>query len=235
MDINREEELLKKIKRNLFRKTKITDNSITDLRTKMGWRGTGTESDPIIINDLLGLKPKIWIRRGSLQYVIQDVVVYNLKCRNTQNIVIENCKINEFELEGCYNITIRNNSILELDFVYSKGCTLESNAFSSDVLERLESNFFDKIYAKTLKVIYCAFSLTFILAFLIFAFSLSEWPYGILDLCFVAFLFYFILTLNIKRKRTQKKPENILTGNSRLSDSEKKEILHEILENYNYL
>ena len=85
------------------------------------------------------------------------------------------------------------------------------------------------------KVIYCAFSLTIILAFLIFAFEFNSWPYAVLDLCFSAFLFYFIFTLNVKRIRTQKKPENILAGNSRLSNGDKREILHEILENYAYL
>lgn len=235
MDINQKEILLKKMKRHHYSKTEITNKSITDLQAKMGWKGTGTEYDPIIISNLSGLKPNLRIHRSSLHYIIRDIVVYKLMCISTQNITIENCKINELELEGCYNMTIRNNSILWLKFVYSKGCTLENNSFSSFALERLESNYFDKLYPMLQYFLYCVISLLIIVAFLIFSYIVYVWPIGLLDLGLVALLFYVIHILKVRRKRTEKKPENILVGNSILSDGDKKEIFHKILENYTYL
>jgi len=234
MDINQEEKLLKTIRKNLV-KTKINDNTLEHFQNKMGWQGAGTEIDPIIINDLSGLKPKIVIKKTSLYYIIRDVVVYILSCINTQNIIIENCKIKNLEVEGCYDITIRNNSILNLAWGFSKGCTLKNNSFSRDVYESLESIKSGVPHHGLQKILYIVSSINLLLAFLIFTFEFNSWPFGILNLCSFALFFYFAIALKITRKRTCEKPENIIIGNLRLSNIGKEEIYLEILENYSYL
>lgn len=232
MDVNQEEILLKRMKRHQLSKTGITDKSINRLKDELGWKGAGTESDPIIINDLSGLKPNLWFHRSSLHYIIRDIAIYKLTCISTQNITIENCKIHRLEVEGCYNMTIRNNSVLWLKFVYSKGCTLEDNSFSKLSLERLADNYFDKLYPMLQSGLYCASSLLIIVAFLIFAFSFYVWYLGLLTLGLVALLFYFVHTLKAKKKRTYEKPENIMVSISPLTDADINGILQEIIENY---
>ncbi len=231
MDINQEEKLLKIIRKNLS-KIKINDITLEHFQNKMGWQGTGTENDPIIINDLSGLKPKIEIQKTSLYYIIRDVVVYTLLCTDTQNIIIENCKIKNFEVEGCYDITIRNNSILNLAWGFSKGCTIENNLFSRGVDDSLESIKSGKLYLGLQKTLYGISLVNIILAFLIFMFEFNSWPYSILNLFSFALFFYFAIVLKITRKRTREKPENVIIGNLRLSDIGKEEVYLEILENY---
>jgi len=106
MDITREQKMLKRLKRHNLSRTEITDKSIWDLQIKMGWHGSGEEFDPIIIDSLSGLKPNVWIHKSSKHYIIHDVIISKLVCTSTQNIVLENSKINELEVEGCYNVTI---------------------------------------------------------------------------------------------------------------------------------
>lgn len=235
MDVTQEAELVKKIKHHHFSSTEITDKSIKDLQAKMGWQGSGTEFDPIIIDCLSGLKPNFWIHRSSKHYIIQHVIISKLVCTSTQNIVIENCKINELEVEGCYDMTIRNNSILWLKFAYSKGCLLENNSFTNLALENLENNYFNNFYPSMQKGLYGVMSLFVVMTFWFFSFSTNLWYIGLLTLGSIALLYYYISTLNAKKKRTQEKHENKLMGNSSLSDIERNEIYHEILENYAFL
>ena len=233
---NREEELLKKLKRYQFSKTEITDKSIEDLQAVMGWQGTGTEIDPIIINNLSSLKPNIWIHKSSLHYIIQDILVFKLRCTSTQNIVIENCKINELEIEGCYNMKIRNNSILWLKFLYSRVCVLENNSFTSATLEKLENNYFDNLYPVLQKILYSiVIPLLVFIAYLIFMYLTIVWYMGLLFLGLIAPLFYVIHKMDEGRKRTKEKLENKLLDNLLISNDDRKEIFREILEYYVYL
>lgn len=234
-DNTREEELLKKLKKHQYSKTDITDKTIEDLQAMMGWQGTGTEMDPIILDNLSGLKPNIWIHRSSLHYIIQEVTIFKLKCTSTQNIVIENCKINELEVDGCYNMKIRNNSILWLKFLYSKECVLENNSFTSATLKNLENNYFDKLYPVLVKILYGVMPLLALVAYLIFTYVIFMWYMGLLFLGLIAPLFYVIHKMNEGRKRTKEKLENKLSGNSLLSNDDRKNIFREILENYDYL
>jgi hypothetical protein len=233
---NREEELLKKLKRYQFSKTEITDKSIEDLQAVMGWQGTGTEMDPIIINNLSGLKPNIWIHQSSLHYIIQEVLVYKLRCTSTQNIVIENCKINELEVEGCYNMKIRNNSILWLKFLYSKECVLENNLFTSASLEKLENNYFDNLYPVLQKILLgIVIPLLAFVAYLIFMYLINVWYMGLFVLGLIAPLLFVIHKMKEGSERTKERLENRLLGNLLLSNNDRKEIFNEILENYAYL
>lgn len=47
-----------------YRKTHITDKKIHEIQQKMEWEGTGTTEGPIVINNLNGLRPNIWINHN---------------------------------------------------------------------------------------------------------------------------------------------------------------------------
>ena len=205
------------------------------MKAEIGWKGSGTELDPIIINDLSNLKPYIWIHLSSLHYVIRDVTIFKLMCINTQNITIEHCKIHELEIQGCYNISVRNSTILHLRFGYSKRCALENNSFSNESLHRLEINFLDVFYPKlqagmnTIAVIFVVLATTVLL------YNLYLWFITLLMYGLVALILYYVHTLKSKHKRTLNQPENILTDNRALSMGEWQTIYREILDNYIYL
>lgn len=235
MEANHEEKLIKKMKSHQHSRIEITNKKITKLKAKMGWKGVGTQNDPIIIDDLSGLKPNLWIHLSSLHYVIRNVIIYKLMCINTQNITIENCKIHELEVEGCYNMKIKNNSIIWFKFVYSKGCVLENNFFSNESLERLENNYFDKLYPKIRSGMYAIAVVFALVATSIVWYSRYLWFLSLLAFSLVGLIFYYIHTLKAKYKRTYDKPENILLGNSSLIGDAQQEIFHKILENYAHL
>ncbi len=235
MNAHLEEKLIKKMQHYQYNKVEITDKKITRLKAEMGWEGVGTHNDPIIIDDLSGPKSNVWIHRSSLHYVIRNVIIYKLMCINMQNITIENCKIHELEVEGCYNMTIKNNSIIWLKFLYSKGCVLENNSFSNEALERLENNHFDNYYQKMKSSLY-TLAIIFALAATSIAFYGSYlWFMSLLFFSLVGLIFYYIHTFKAKKKRTHDKPENILVNNSSLIENAHQAILREILENYAHL
>lgn len=235
MSISQEEKIFRIMKSHKHSRTKITDASITDLQIKMGWLGTGSRQDPIVINNVSGLKPSLWIHKSSMYYIIRDIIVYKLICTKTQNITIENCKIHELEVEGCYNMTIRNNSILWLKFLYSKGITLENNTFSNEVLVKLEGNYFDMIYPKIQSSLIIVALILASVASLILFYNLFLWFLSLLTYGLVVIIFYYIQALKAKKNRTVEMLDNVMIENKTFKNSEYQNNSHEILENYSYL
>lgn len=212
-----------------YRKTHITDKKIQELQQKMEWEGTGTTEGPIVINNLNGLRPNIWIHRSTSHILIQNVTIYNLICTNSQNITIENCKIAELEIEGCFNIHARNNAINGLKILYTKGSIIEDNYIFEDSLERLRNDYYTRIMPSIHSVLWCVIAIMLAVGILVIYYA--PWWY----LCFFPFGLCGLIALLIRRyklqqKRTQEKPENIIKNNQILINST--ELYHEILKHY---
>ncbi|MHA1240076.1 MAG: hypothetical protein ACTSQU_04715 [Promethearchaeota archaeon] len=52
-------ELFRKVQKYQFIITNIKNRSVHSLKSKMGWKGTGSKEDPIIIDNVEGLKPTL--------------------------------------------------------------------------------------------------------------------------------------------------------------------------------
>jgi len=119
--------IIKNLKRSFFHKTRISDKKINSLKLEKSWQANGSNSEPIIIDDLKDLHPNLKIHRSTLHYYLRNLIIYKLSCYYTQNIFIENCTIYQLKIKGCYDITVVNNKILNLEIVNSKGNTIIDN------------------------------------------------------------------------------------------------------------
>lgn len=71
-------EMFKKLKHHQLRTTKFKNKSIEIIKSRIGWQGIGTKEDPIIINDLKGLKPTLVFRTSELYLIVKDVTVFKI-------------------------------------------------------------------------------------------------------------------------------------------------------------
>ena len=227
LDKNQHKAHIKNLKPKRFHKTQISDKKINSLKTEKGWRGKGSKLEPIIIDDLRDLPLNLRIRRSTLQYYINNLFIYKLSCRYTQNITIENCTIYKLEIKGCYNMTLSNNKILNHRIVYSKGNTFIDNKLSR--IQKLKKNDHKTGFyppgKKYLSPLTCCLSFIAISAFLggaDFWFIGFIIPIGLLTL--MNYLTYF------RSKRLKDKKENFYVNNTILQN--KDVILSEIKNHY---
>ena len=202
------------IKRNKSKKTQISDKKINSLKTEKGWLGKGSNIEPIIIDDLRDLRPKLRIRRSTLHYNIKNLFIYNLSCRYTQNIAIENCTIYKLEIKGCYNMILINNKILNYKIVDSKGNSFIGNKLSQ--IQKLKKND-DKLVINPLSR-QIGSPLTCFLAFTAASAFLSGtvyWFMGFIPIGLLALMNYLTYT---RRKRIKDKKENLYVNNTELQN-----------------
>ena len=110
--------------------TLISDKTVHSVQSRAGWTGTGSKSDPIIIDNLSNLSPNILIKHGTLFYHLKNVSMNKLTCSSTQNITIENCNIKSLKIKGCYDLIVANNSILDINIKLSKQVSFIDNKIS---------------------------------------------------------------------------------------------------------
>ena len=219
-------EIIKNLKRNKFNTIEISDKKINSLKTENGWQGDGSEFDSIIIDELKGLQPNLWIHRSTLHYIIKDVIIYKLKCHNTQNIRIENCTIYKLDIQGCYNMTLINNRILHHKIICTKGNVFVDNELSQ--IEKLKKkddklaiNPLGRQMSNPLTCCLMFFAISVFISGTIYWFT-GFIPFGLLAL--KNYLDYF------RKKRIKDKKENFYVNNTELQN--KNAVFNEILINY---
>jgi len=200
----------------------------------MGWKGKGSQDDPIIIDNVDGLEPNVWVHKSTLHYIIRNVIIYKLTIENTQNILIENCKVERLEIEGSHNVHIKNNEIDDLKVVFSKDCTFENNRITGIALERLKSKFFDRLMPAIIR--FLELVIVIFLSLASFLFTLQTTLYFVVSpsmvlLCVVIGL--LVYKWERQKKRTKDMPENILINNQVLINDTV--LYHHILDHYQYL
>ena len=194
--------------------TLISDKSIHSVKSRAGWTGNGSKSEPIIIDNLSNLSPNILIKHGTLFYHLKNVSMNKLTCSSTQNITIENCNIKSLKIKGCYDLIVVNNSILDINIKLSKQVSFIDNKISQ----------VHKIYQEdnALKVnpIYTQFSnpltcLLYFLAISAFIGGTYLWYTGFIPLALLVLINYNNFSMN---KRVRDKNENFYANNIQLRD-----------------
>ena len=224
----------RKIRRHQFSKNHITDAKINDLIQHMGWTGTGSQDNPIIIDNVDGLKPNIWVHKSTLHYIIRNVIIYKLMIENTQHILIENCKLERLEIEESHTVHVKNNEIDDLKVAFSKGCTFENNRITGIALERLRSKFFDQLMPSIIRFLELVIVIFLSVASILFTLQTTLYfvvSPAMLLLCVVIGL--LVYKWERQKKRTKDMPENTLTNNQVLINDTA--LYHQILEHYQYL
>ncbi len=226
MNKNQYHEIVKNLKRNKFNNIRVSDKKINSLKTEKGWQGDGSEFESIIIDELKGSQPNLWIHRSTLHYIIKDAIIYKLKCRNTKNITIENCTIYKLDIQGCYNMTLVNNRILHHQIIYTKGNVFVDNKLSK--IEKLRQKDYKTIINPLCtKLLNPAICFLYFIAISAFLFGTSLWFIGFLSVGLLILLNYLHY---MKIKRIEDKKDNLYVNNTELKN--KNAVFNEILVNY---
>ncbi|MFX1238306.1 MAG: hypothetical protein ACFFAS_02365 [Promethearchaeota archaeon] len=144
-----------KLSRNQYRAIHMRDKKIERLKAQQGWQGTGSASDPIVIDNIVGFKPRLWFHESTYHFVLRGVSVYELIFHNTQNVLVENCIINKLEIEVYQNMTVKNNTIISIKLLYTRNSVIEGNSLTQKVKKTIENNSFEKIqpFLETMQLI----------------------------------------------------------------------------------
>lgn len=202
------------LKRNKFKKTQISDKRINSLKKEKGWQGKGSNVEPIIIDDLRGLRPSLRIHHSTLHYDIKNLIIYNLSCRYTQNITIENCTIYKLKIKGCYNMTLVSNKILNHKIVDSKGNTFIDNKLSQ--MQNLKKNDYksaiNPLGRRMVNPLTCFLYFMAISAFLS---RTVFWFIGFIPICLLTLMNYLSYT---RSRRIKDKKANLYVNNTELQN-----------------
>jgi len=189
--------------------TKITDKNSEALKKEMRWEGTGSKTDPIIIEHLRDLPPILKFYKGRLHYHIKNLTIDKLTCHKTQNITIENNVINYLKIEECYNLNLVNNKILKRKVAFTKGCAFIDNKIYhiEEFIKNQSTTLINPLSRQLMSPLGCC------LYFLIIS-SILSWSYTwFIGLCLIGLLFYLNLSRYAKDKRIEDKPENSYVNN----------------------
>ena len=223
----------KKIKRNQYRTTAIKDENIQDLKEKQGWSGEGTPENPIIIDNVKGLKLNLKFKPSDLHYILRGLSLYSVSCDNTQNVTFENCRIYKLELEGCRDMEVRNNAIIGLKLFFTRASVVEGNQLSQETCQRLESNYFERIYPMMIG------GMSFVLFTLVFAafsplyLGVLGWWVTLISMIAIIMLFFLLRMWQRRKSRTKGLKENLVSNNGLMTDV--RAIFSEIVDSYYFL
>ncbi len=106
-------------------------------KEKANWNGSGTQNNPIIINDNSELPLNITFKTEDLYIHIRDIDINVLILDKCQNIILEDSIISIVKLLSCENIVVRNNLIREIKLFFGKNIVIEKNRIYSFLYMRL--------------------------------------------------------------------------------------------------
>ena len=182
---------------------KISNKKIEILKNEMTWEGTGSELDPIIIDQVVNFPFVVKIYRSSLYYHIKNLTIDKLTCRNAQNVTIENCTIKRLKINGCKNLTLINNTVLKLKIVMTRGCTFIDNKFAQ--IPKLKKGYYTN-QGKVNPLMCCLYFTTI-------SIIVSGTPIWFIGLFPLGLLLYLNYHTYMKYKRIRDKPDNTYINN----------------------
>ena len=109
----------------------LEQNFIKENINKLGWKGEGTEKNPIIIEDDPNLPINLLFKTIDLHIHIKDSDLNMIILKKCQNIKIEDSSISFLKLKSCRNVIIRDNLIREVKNLFGKNNIIENNRLDS--------------------------------------------------------------------------------------------------------
>jgi len=209
------------------------NRSVHSLKSKMGWKGTGSKEDPIIIDNVEGLKPTLIFTTHDIYFIIKNIVAYKIVCKRTENITIENCKIYELDVQGSYNMNIVNNTIITLKVIFLRASVVKNNGIRQHNISKIEIYDSERRMKISAGVITCVFFMMLFLVFYIPYNDISFWWLSVLFMSICIGLIFLINLLSSGWRRTRIKVDNTIKANYITTDT--RSILYEIFTFYQYL
>ncbi len=114
---------------------------IKTISGKMGWKGEGTKEDPIVITGN-NIPLKLKLSKNDSFIIFKNLNLTSLTLYRCRNITLTECKIHKLILNRCDNNVIQNNSIINLETLFSKANDIEENRISRVKNSNYEGLFF---------------------------------------------------------------------------------------------
>ncbi|MFX1277521.1 MAG: hypothetical protein ACFFAT_21085 [Promethearchaeota archaeon] len=194
----------------------LKESNLYEFQRNLNWKGKGTKDNPLIIDNLKGLKHCLRFKKIKSHIFGRNLELCELCVRSCQNISFENYQVCYFWIEFCNNIRIENSSIINLDIDFSKG-----NVFRNNKLDKYSHFTISSIEEKGEKGgnINFYISIPPIIVFLAMGIGTAI-TYGIMlgfsIFLFVVILLYFVFIINSFKKkiRVKKYASNIFENNN---------------------
>ncbi|MFX0011564.1 MAG: hypothetical protein ACFE9R_14725 [Candidatus Hermodarchaeota archaeon] len=225
-------ELFEKVKRYQYITKHIRNRSVHSLKSKMGWKGKGSKEDPIIIDNVEGLKPTLIFTTHNLFFIIRNIIVYKLVCNKTENITVENCKIFELEIKGSYNLKIINNSIFSLKVDFFRASVVKNNEIHGHNIDQIDFDEAERRVKVAAGVITCVFIMMLFLVFYIPYNDINFWWLSVLFAGICIGLIFLINLMTVGWRRTRSKGNNTIDANYKMTDV--RSILYDAFTFYQY-
>jgi len=128
----------------VFRNQKLVLNLelLKTISGKMGWQGKGTREDPIVITGN-NIPLKLLFSKSDLFLNIKNLNLTSLTLYRCSNITIENCKIHNLVLNRSQHNTVRNNSIMIVEYLFSRANKFKENGIRRVKNSNYETKHFD--------------------------------------------------------------------------------------------
>ncbi|MCK4384305.1 MAG: hypothetical protein KAW66_13480, partial [Candidatus Lokiarchaeota archaeon] len=121
-------------------KYKLRKNTIENLKETLGLKGAGTKDSPVVIDELGDVAVDISLRTKSTYLVLRNLTISKLSIVDSQNIIVEDCFINDLEITVCRNLTFSNNTIVSIRQLLSRNCIFENNSIIQKEYSKLINN-----------------------------------------------------------------------------------------------
>jgi len=101
--------------------------SINEYKEAYGWKGDGTEENPIIIDNDEILAKIVLFKTDDLHIQLKNIDIGVLIFEKCQNIIIEDSILSIIKIRSCKDVIIRDNIIIAIRISFSENVIVEHN------------------------------------------------------------------------------------------------------------
>ncbi|MFX1350551.1 MAG: hypothetical protein ACFE92_17910, partial [Promethearchaeota archaeon] len=193
----------------MIRKTlKVSKKNLSKIQTEMGWKGIGTQEDPIIIDSIGAHKLVLKLKSIDKHILLKNFMTAEIRLVKCRNITITGCKIYHLLLTACSKISVINCSIVHGYLTYSKENLFKNNLLQEDLAYKTLKGKQGDTPAKLMQAIY---SVPIIVLFAPFVIAIINGRFDTLPYLIVLLLFPLmpLIDIRIKKHKTKNLLENI--------------------------
>ncbi|MFW9879446.1 MAG: hypothetical protein ACFFG0_40735 [Candidatus Thorarchaeota archaeon] len=194
-------------------KLHITEKLLVSLQETNSWKGSGTESDPIVIDSIN--KSRLKFKKISRYILIKDITVWEMYFIKCKNIAIDNCKIGTLTFEECNYISVENCRIINGELTYSRECKFRNNqldkrwASNTLTVEGVKESEGGMVYVQ--RIFAPMFIIFIIISILCFSFSKLSIGFMLLFASLIPLL--IVINIRMRRRHIKNLGPNIFENN----------------------
>jgi len=191
---------------------RLNEKNIVKYKNENNWQGNGIEAhDPIIIDSINPHYHKLKLKNLNRFIQISDLSLGYVYLTGCRNILIEECKFNQFNLTSCQRIEVRNNILPAFVLLFSRDNKIIGNEISQDSYDIVKDSLDERNDNKKLSVV-----LGIMVALVFFTLSYGVGPFLYFYILVLGIIIYFKIRSKILIKRANTFPNNIFRNNIKI-------------------